>query len=201
MTPSLIGIAGGTASGKTTIAGGLVQHLGPRRCLRITHDRYYLEPPDHRPATLAAWNFDHPDSLDTQLLTEHLALLRAGQEVDLPVYDFSAHARQQRTDRVGPRPFIVVEGILLLVDPGLRSLLDHTVFVHTPEDIRLRRRIDRDVQERGRDEAGVRAQYARTVQPMHEAWVVPSRAHATTVLDGTRPADESVGALLALIGA
>ena len=200
MTPRVVGIAGGTASGKTTTARAIVERLGDR-CLWLTHDRYYRTiPPDlaHDPTQ---HNFDHPDALETSMMVEHLRALRDGQRVQLPNYDFPSHARVSRDgwDWVEPRPVIVVEGILVLVHPELREQMDHKVFVHAPDDIRLIRRIRRDVAERGRDVSEVLEQYLKTVRPMHQAFVAPSQAHADLVVDGTTTTEAMVSAVMGLL--
>jgi uridine kinase len=196
----VIGIAGGSASGKTTVAHALEAHLGPDRCVLVSHDRYYRNlPPGAAPDR---WNYDHPDALDTPALVADLDALRAGREVDLPVYDFSSHRQLERArwHRVSARPVVIVEGILVLQDTALRARMDRRVFVHTPDDLRLARRIRRDLLERGRSLDEVLAQYLSTVRPMHEAFVAPSRAGAELVLDGEAPIEASVAAVLALLG-
>jgi uridine kinase len=196
-TPIIIGIAGGTASGKTTIARRVAEDLGDR-CVLLPHDAYYRPLPASFRGREHAWNFDEPAALDTDLLIEHVGQLRAGQPVAVPRYDFARH------DRIGaypvePRAIVLVEGILVLADPALRAVLDHRVFVHAPEPVRLGRRIRRDAAERGRDMDDVLGQYFATVRPMHDLWVEPSRAWATAELDGAGDVDESVRALMALL--
>lgn len=195
MNPRVIGVAGGTASGKTTVAHALVQALGD--AVLVEHDRYYRPvPPGVDPGR---WNFDHPDALESELLVGHLAELRAGRAVDAPRYDFAHHARAG-ADRVEPRPWVIVEGILVFSDPSLRASFDHRFFVHAPADLRLARRLRRDIAERGRDPLGVLDQYLVTVRPMHEQHVEPTRAWAERVLDGTWPVGETVAAVLAELG-
>ena len=138
----VIGMAGGTASGKTTLAQHFAESLG-ERLLVITHDRYYRDIPEPR-----GYNYDHPDALDTQLLVENLDALRAGRPAKLPDYDFRNHRRRAEPERVSPRPLVLVEGILVLSDPALRSRMDYTVYVHTADDLRLIRRLRRDIVER-----------------------------------------------------
>jgi len=185
----LIVIAGGTASGKTTAA--LIAARRLPEALLIHHDRYYRDIPHPR-----GFNFDHPDALDTDGLVADLERLKAGQPVDLPVYDFSRHARAAHTERVAPCPLVMVEGILTLAHPGLAAMADLRVYVHTPDDIRLARRLRRDILERGRTVESVLDQYLQTVRPMHLAWVAPCEAGADLVLDGTAP-PELVGEALA----
>lgn len=188
--PFVVGIAGGTASGKTTVARRVADRLG---ALLLTHDRYYRSADAHT-------NFDHPDSLDTVRMVTDLDTLRAGQAASLPDYDFSTHRRRAAEDFVAPTPVIVVEGILVLSDAGLRSRFDLAVFVDAPADVRLIRRVQRDVAERGRTVDSVFAQYLSTVRPMHEAFVAPSVAHAHLVLDGTAEVEGLVEAVCARVG-
>lgn len=191
--PFVVLIGGGTASGKTTVARSFAAQTG---ALHLSHDRYYRDVPNPR-----GFNYDHPDALDTARMALDLAELRAGHAAELPVYEFATHRRQAHTERMEPRPLIVVEGILVLHEPGLRALADLPVFVHAPDDIRLARRVLRDVGERGRDVAGVIAQYLGTVRPMHERFVGPSQAHARLVLDGQGPLESAVLALWAALPA
>lgn len=201
MGPIVVGVAGGTASGKTTVAEAVAASLGDR-CLLVSHDRYYLPLPEEFRHDPARWNFDHPAALQTERLVEDLDALIAGRSVLLPTYDFSRHRRLPPTeaDRVHPRPVVVVEGILVLAEPQLRSRFHHAVYVHAPDDLRLLRRIERDRAERGRELDEILRQYLRSVRPMHEAFVAPSRQHADLVLDGTASLAASVAAVLALTG-
>lgn len=196
MSVRIIGIAGGSASGKTTVAQGLVDALGDRASL-VLHDRYYRSPPHG--VDRATWNYDHPDSLETELLVEHLAALRAGRSVGMPRYDYHRHARTDGVDEVPARPVVVVEGVLVLADPALRACFDRTAFVHAPADVRLIRRLRRDVSERGRTPFDVLDQYIATVRPMHERFVETSRSHAEIVLDGTRPVELLVERAMSLL--
>jgi uridine kinase len=198
-TPLVVGLAGGTASGKTTLCRALADHLGDQAAV-LCHDSYYRTlPADRSPAT---WNFDHPDALETALLVSHVDALCRGETVSVPCYDFARHRRQgpEAWATVQPRPVLLVEGILVLADPELRRRMHHRVFVQTPDDIRLARRLRRDLAERGREVDDVLEQYLGTVRPMHETFVVPSRAHAHDVLDGTRPVAELVAAVLPHLG-
>lgn len=194
----VIGIAGGTASGKTSLARGLVRALGADRALLLLHDRYYHSLPRELRHDPVQYNFDHPDALDTPRLVEDLHRLREGRSALLPVYDFATHSRAPRSswERVEPHPIVVLEGILVLADPGLRAAMDHRVFVEAPDDIRLVRRIRRDVMERGREVGEILRQYETTVRPMHEAHVAPSRVHAERVLDGTSDLAAMVASLV-----
>ncbi len=183
----VLGVAGGTASGKTTVAREVAAALG---ALLVTHDRYYRSGD-------AATNYDHPDSLDTGRLVEDLDALRAGRGVVLPRYDFARHAREAEGDAVAPTPWIVVEGILVLCDARLRERFDRAVFVDAPADVRLVRRVRRDALERGRSCEDVFRQYLTTVRPMHEAFVAPSMAFADAVIDGMCAVEESVARVVA----
>ena len=183
----LIGVAGGSGSGKSTLAAELRAALGPDRCVLLSFDRYYKNLAHLSPSARAAVNFDHPDSLDDVLFGDHLDRLRGGDAVDVPVYDFATHSRSSRPERVESRPVVVAEGILLLAVPHLADRLDLTVFVDTPEEVRLARRVARDTVERGRSEMSVRAQYAATVGPMHRRFVDPSAVSAHLRVPGTEP--------------
>lgn len=196
----VIGIAGGTASGKSTLTRALVTALG-ERALYISHDRYYRTLPDAFRERPLDYNFDHPDALETERLVRDLDALYAGRAVQLVDYDFGVCARapKERWHHVEPREIAVVEGILALAEPSLRQRYDLRVFVHTDADLRLARRLRRDIVERGDTPDGVIAQYLATVRPMHEAFVEPSRNHADLVLDGTAPVEAGVAALLAAI--
>jgi uridine kinase len=182
----VVGVAGGSGSGKTTVVERLVERLCNRRgrdtAAVIAHDRYYRDQSAVPPHERASLNYDHPDALETELLVSHLQSLRAGLAVDVPIYDFSRHAREPRMDRIAPRPVILVEGVLILTDLRLRDLMDLRVFVHTDDETRFARRLKRDVTERGRTVESVKAQYEATVLPMHVEYVEPSRRHADLVV-------------------
>lgn len=184
MRSTVLGVAGGSGAGKTTLVDGVVSRLGDRAAV-LWFDEYYHDLVHLDPAERATVNFDHPDSLDGGLLIEHLDGLLAGRAVDVPVYDFSTHTRTTLTRRVEPRPVVVVDGILVLAVPEVRRRLDLAVFVDAPEAVRLARRMDRDVAERGRTPESVRAQFAATVGPMHDEFVAPSGGRADLRLDGT----------------
>ncbi len=181
MSSLVLGIAGGTGSGKTTIANKIVEAIGGR-ALSIDHDAYYHDlshlPLEERQQV----NFDHPDALDNDLFIQHLGELRAGRAIQKPTYDFRTHVRTAETTRVDPVPVIVVEGILTLAIAELRAMFDIKVFVDTAADIRLMRRIRRDLEHRGRAFADVREQYYRTVRPMHLAFVEPSKTSADVII-------------------
>jgi len=180
--PVCVGLAGGSGAGKSALAAELSSALGDERVLRIAQDSYYRDHPGVTPAELERFNFDHPDALETELLVTHLAELRAGRAVDVPIYDFARHRRAVETWRAEPRALVLVDGILALADPALRECFDLRVFVDAPESLRLERRMRRDVSERGRSAESVRSQYETTVRPMHVQFVEPSRAHADWVL-------------------
>lgn len=191
----IVAIAGGSASGKSTVARRLVGALGDQ-AVHLMHDWYYRPTPGADASTL---NHDHPDALETSLLAEHLDALRQGETVRTPHYDFATCTREPGRV-IQPRPVIVVEGILLLADANLRERFDRMVFVTAPDDIRLARRVQRDVAKRGQTVEAVIAKYMATVRPMHEQFVVPSADHAHLVLDGTSPVDALVAQVLTLIG-
>ncbi len=177
----MLGIAGGTGSGKTTVARAIADALRPR-VAHIDHDSYYQDQ-SHLPleARLEV-NYDHPDALDNDLFAHHVEALRRSQPVDKPRYDFKSHRRLDESDRVEPAPVVIVEGILILAVPRLRALLDIKVFVDTADDVRLMRRIQRDIEERGRNFSDIREQYFGTVRPMHLAFVEPSKQHADVII-------------------
>ena len=177
----VIGIAGGSGSGKTTITNQIVEQLGADVTV-ITHDNYYRAHHEMTYDERALLNYDHPDSYETELLTEHLAALRRGETVQIPTYDFSIHDRTDETITVCPSSVIIVEGILLFFHPELRDLMDIKVFVDCDADVRILRRIMRDVKERGRTLESVINQYLATVKPMHEAFVEPSKRFADIII-------------------
>jgi uridine kinase len=181
-TPVIIGIAGGTGSGKTTVARAIYDRVGRDRIEWISHDSYYRNFDALSPEERAKINFDHPDSLETELLTRHLDVLMKGSSVDVPVYDFATHSRKTDTQRVEPRKVIIVEGILVLAEPELRKRIDIKLFVDTPADIRFVRRLVRDIESRGRSLTSVVDQYMTTVRPMHEEFVEPSKRHADLII-------------------
>ncbi len=180
--PFVIGVAGGSGSGKTTVVRNIVEALGNAQVSVIEHDRYYRDHPTLRLEERAALNYDHPDSLETDLLVQHVKALRAGQAVEVPVYDFARHARQPDTVTVTPRTAVIVEGILIFTDPALRALMDVKVFVDTDDDTRFIRRLQRDITERGRTVESVIDQYLGTVKPMHLEFAVPSKRYADIII-------------------
>ena len=181
-TPLVIGIAGGSGSGKTTVAQEILQRVGPDRIAYIQHDSYYKDLTGLPPAQRAEVNFDHPNSLETELLISHIEQLKAGRSIEVPIYDFSTHSRTDKSFKVNPRGVIVVEGILIFVDVALRSMFDVKIFVDTDADIRLIRRMQRDITERGRTAQSVIKQYQATVRPMHLEFVEPSKRYADVII-------------------
>ncbi len=182
MTPLVIGIAGGTGSGKSTIARAIAQGLPPASVTVLDHDAYYRDRPDLSFEERAQLNYDHPEALETELLVRHVATLKAGQPADVPAYDFKTHRRLPNSRRVLPTPVVIVEGILVLADAALREQLDIRLFVDTDADIRVFRRIRRDLEQRGRTFQSVRDQYYRTVRPMHLQFVEPSKRWADVII-------------------
>jgi uridine kinase len=180
--PIVIGVAGGSGSGKTTVVRRIVENLGDEHVTVLEHDRYYRDRPDLRLEERAALNYDHPDSLETDLMVAHVRALREGHAVDIPVYDFARYARRQATETVHPRQAVIVEGILIYADAPLRGLIDVKVFVDTDDDIRFIRRLRRDVAERGRTMESVIEQYLHTVKPMHLDFVEPSKRYADVII-------------------
>lgn len=183
----IIGICGGTGSGKTTIARKIVESVGAQNVVLVEQDSYYRNlidmPLDERHQA----NFDHPDSLDSDMLVNHLLRLKQGLPAKMPLYDFKTHTRTSNIEMIEPKPVVVVEGILIFAEPRVLDLLDVRVFVDTPDDIRFIRRLQRDISERGRTVESVIAQYHRTVRPMHHEFVEPSKRHADIIIpEGTR---------------
>jgi uridine kinase len=178
----VIGVAGGSGSGKTTVVSKIVESMGDDQVVVLEHDRYYHDHPELRLEERAALNYDHPDSLETNLMVRHVNELRAGRTVELPAYDFARHARRHATDTVTPRPIIIVEGILIFADAALRDLMDVKVFVDTDDDTRFIRRLKRDVAERGRTMDSVIDQYLSTVKPMHLEFVEPTKRYADIII-------------------
>jgi uridine kinase len=180
--PVIIGIAGGTGSGKTTVARAIYDRVGKDRIEWISHDSYYRNFEALTPEQVHHINFDHPDSLETELLARHLDVLCKGAAVEVPIYDFAAYARKAETQRVEPRRVIIVEGILVLVEPELRKRIHIKLFVDTPADMRFMRRLVRDIKTRDRSMESVIEQYLTTVRPMHEEFVEPSKRYADLII-------------------
>jgi uridine kinase len=181
--PLCIGIAGGTGSGKSTIAKNIAAALPERSVSRIDHDSYYRDRVELSFDERVALNYDHPDSLETELLVTQLRDLKAGHTVEMPIYDFKSHTRSKtETRRVEPTPVVIVEGILVFVEPALRDELDIKIFVDTDADLRVFRRIRRDIEQRGRSFQAIRDQYYKTVRPMHLQFVEPSKRWADLII-------------------
>jgi uridine kinase len=182
MIPFLIGVAGGTGSGKTTVANAIVSRVGADRIAFLSHDAYYRDFVDLPKDILDRKNFDHPDSLETELLVRHLKALKQGMVVEAPIYDFKVHRRSQETRRVEAKKVVLVDGILIFAEPELRKLFDVRIYVDTDADVRLIRRIKRDIAERGRTVQSVVEQYEATVRPMHLEFVEPSKRYADLII-------------------
>jgi uridine kinase len=182
MSRLLLGIAGGTGSGKTTVATNIVKRLALDSITVITMDSYYRDLADLPPARRDEANFDHPDSIEQELFVQHLVALKSGWPIEQPVYDFTRHVRTGATLLIEPREVIIAEGILLFHVPEIRKILDIRIFVDTPADIRLLRRITRDIRDRGRTLESVSEQYLRTVRPMHDEFVEPSKRYADVII-------------------
>jgi uridine kinase len=193
--PLIIGLAGGSGSGKTTIAESVVEAIGPGNVALLQHDAYYRDQSHLSVKERAETNYDHPDALETDLLVAHLRALLAGESIDRPTYDFTVHNRSPDSVRIDPKPVILVEGILVLSDPSLRDLMDLKIYVDTDPDLRVVRRLGRDLTERGRSFDSVRGQYLDTVRPMHLQFVEPSKRYADIVI----PEGYNIGAVATVI--
>ena len=180
--PLIIGMAGGSGSGKTTIAEAVVAAVGPELVSLIQHDAYYRDLSGLSFGERTAVNFDHPDSLETELLVSHLTALRAGEAIERPTYDFAEHLRRSETVRIEPESVVIVEGILVLAEPELRDLMDLKIYVDTDPDLRVLRRLRRDIVERGRSVDSVLDQYLATVRPMHLQFVESSKRYADLIV-------------------
>jgi len=192
----VVGVAGGSGSGKTSVVRAVARRLDSDLVTVVRHDWYYRDLSHLTPNDRALANFDHPDSLETELLERHLRALRAGQPVDAPTYDFATHTRGADVLRLHPTRIVLLDGILVLSDARLRALIDYSVFVEVDATERLARRLRRDTRDRGRSPESVRAQFLETVQPMHERYVEPSRGHADLTITGGAHNEEGVGRLL-----
>ncbi len=182
MRSVVIGIAGGSGSGKTTVLRRILDAFGPDSIAVLDHDSYY-RPLNHLPfEERVRFNFDHPDALETTLMRAHIDELRAGHPIEKPVYSFATHTREERNETVRPRPVIIIEGILVLAEPLLRETMDIKLFVDADDDVRLMRRVRRDLVERGRDIESILDQYERTVRPMHLEFVEPSKRQADIII-------------------
>lgn len=182
MQPVLIAVAGGSGSGKTTVSHAILERVGRDRITYLQHDAYYRDRGSLPLAERARINYDHPDSLETDLLVEHLKQMRACRTVEVPQYDFAQHIRKAETRRIEPHSIILVEGILIFVDRALREMFDIKIFVDTDSDVRFIRRLQRDIAERGRTMDSVVNQYTETVRPMHLEFVEPSKRYADLII-------------------
>lgn len=195
----IIGICGGTGSGKTTIARKIVEAVGADSVILLEQDSYYRNlidmPLDERHLA----NFDHPDSIDSDLLVNHLKRLKDGLTVEMPVYDFKTHTRSSEVDVLNPRPVVMVEGILIFAEPRILDLLDIRIFVDTPDDVRFIRRLQRDIRERGRTVESVISQYYASVRPMHMEFVEPSKRHADMIIPEGAQTHISIDILCGLV--
>ena len=180
--PLVIAIAGGSGSGKTTVANSILNRVGPLRIAYLPHDAYYRDLSHLPEVQRREVNFDHPNSLESDLMMQHIMQLKRREPVDLPIYDFTIHTRTDRTLRVEPRPVILVEGILIFAEPELRKVFDVKIFVDTDADLRFIRRLQRDLIERGRSTENVISQYLSTVRPMHMDFVEPSKRYADVII-------------------
>ena len=204
MEPIIIGVAGGTGSGKTTVSEAILRRVGAERIAFIQHDSYYRDQ-SHRPlAERAKLNYDHPDILESELLVSHLRQLQSGQPVYIPIYDFTTHTRANETRRVELKRVILVEGILIFAEPALREIFDVRIWVETDADIRFIRRLRRDITERGRTVNSVIEQYEATVRPMHLEFAEPSKRYADVIIPeggfNTVAMDMVVARILEMLG-
>ena len=182
----IIGICGGTGSGKTTIARAIVDSVGARNVILIEQDSYYKNLADMPLDERHQANFDHPEAIDFDILIGHIKRLKKGESIEMPLYDMVTHTRRNETETFEPKPVVIVEGILIFAEPRILSLLDVRVFVDTPDDLRLMRRLRRDITERGRSFERTLDQYERTIRPMHFEFVEPSKRHADIIIpDGS----------------
>jgi uridine kinase len=198
-TPVVIGVAGGSGSGKTTVVRRIVQSLGDEQVTVLEHDRYYRDRSELRLEERAALNYDHPDALETDLMVRHLLELREGRAIEIPVYDFARYTRRAVTETARPRQAIIVEGILIYTDAELRRLMDVKVFVDADDDVRFIRRLRRDVAERGRTMDSVVDQYLGTVKPMHLEFVEPCKRYADIIVPQGGHNTVAIDLLLTLI--
>ncbi len=204
MKPIIIGVAGGTGSGKTTVSQEILRRVGAERIVFIQHDSYYRDRSHLSLEERARLNYDHPDSLESEFLVSHLQQLQAGQPVEIPVYDFTTHTRTEETRCVEPKWVILVEGILIFVEPALREMFDVKIWVDTDADVRFIRRLRRDITERGRTVESVIEQYEETVRPMHLEFAEPSKRYADVIIPeggfNTVAMDMVVARILEMLG-
>lgn len=194
--PYLVGVAGGSGSGKTYFAKALCARLGAPRCTIVYQDSFYIDQSARFDRDGGAVNFDHPDAIDFALLAAQLRALKEGRAVDVPVYDFVSHSRRPETVHTEPRAVIVVDGILIFHSAEVRTLFDERLFFATPEDLRFQRRLERDVKERGRRPEGVREQFFTQVKPMHDTFVEPSKRFAHTCVSDIDGFETFLGAFV-----
>lgn len=197
----LVGIGGGTGSGKTSFAQKLLERLGPDRCLILAQDSYYKDGSSLDPAAQAAINYDHPEAFDTSLLVQDLRDLKAGRPVPCLTYDHASYARRVLPDAVTPRPVLLLEGILVLAEDSLRRLMDMKLFIDTDSDVRILRRLRRDIKERGRSFESVERQYLVSVRPMHLEFVEPSKRYADLIVPEGAENEVALEAVVARIQA
>lgn len=195
----IIGICGGTGSGKTTIARAIVDAVGSENVVLVEQDSYYRNLADMPLDDRHHANFDHPDAIDSDLLVNHVKRLKLGQPIDMPIYDMVTHTRSDRVEVIEPRPVVIVEGILIFAEPRILELLDVRVFVDTPDDVRLIRRLRRDINERGRTFERTLDQYEKTIRPMHFEFVEPSKRFADVIIPEGGQTDTSVSMLCSLV--
>lgn len=195
----IIGICGGTGSGKTTIARAIVEAVGAANVVLVEQDSYYRDLADMPLDERHQANFDHPDSLDSNLMVNHILRLKQGLPAEMPLYDFKTHTRTKNIEIIEPRPVVIVEGILIFSEPRVLDLLDVRVFVDTPDDIRLIRRLRRDHAERGRTYEHTMDQYVRTIRPMHWEFVEPSKRHADVIIPEGAQMGVSVNFLCSMV--
>ncbi len=182
MKPFVLGIAGGSGSGKTTVAKKILEQINDAPVIFLDHDSYYKDQSNLKLEERAKINYDHPDALDNDLLLEHLKDLKSGKTINKPIYNFVTYTRSNETITIEPKPLIVLEGFLIFVDPRIRQMCDIKIFVDTDDDVRIIRRIERDMQERGRSLESIIKQYFSTVRPMHQQFVEPSKRYADLII-------------------
>lgn len=195
----IIGICGGTGSGKTTIARQIVENVGAEKVILIEQDSYYRNLADLPLDERHQANFDHPDSIDTDLLVNHIKRLKSGDPIEMPLYDMVTHTRRDEHESIKPKPVTIIEGILIFAEARLLDLLDLRVFVETPDDVRLMRRLRRDVTERGRSFERTLEQYEKTIRPMHFEFVEPSKRHADIIIPEGAQTGISVEVLCSIV--
>jgi uridine kinase len=194
--PFLLGVSGGSGSGKTYFARDLMQRLGNENCALVYQDSFYIDQSKRFDHDGGAVNFDHPSSIDFTCLAERLGQLKSGRRTEIPVYDFATHSRRPQTESIEPKPVVIVDGILIFHADIVRSLFDDLIFFDTPEELRFQRRLERDVKERGRTPEGVHRQFFAQVKPMHDQFVEPSRRYARRIVATATQYEEALSASL-----